>query len=90
MICDRDRFARKKEQGAKPCSKNCVDPVFPANFDLSLIGGLTLLVRVRVPPETWTTRLLPCGEPEPVFVDEDLPLVIIFGNECSNFMQISK
>jgi hypothetical protein len=19
----------KKEQGAKPCSKNCVDPVFP-------------------------------------------------------------
>jgi hypothetical protein len=90
MICDRDRCGRKKEQGAKPCSKNCVDPVYPANSDLLLIGGATLLLRVRVPPETWTTRLSPFGEPEAVFVDEDLSLVIIFGNECSNFMQISK
>jgi hypothetical protein len=46
----------KKEQGGEPCSKNCVDPIFPADSDFALIGGATLLVRVRVPPETWTTR----------------------------------
>jgi hypothetical protein len=46
----------KKEQGGEPCSKNCVDPVVPADSDFVLIGGVTLLVRVRVPPETWTTR----------------------------------
>jgi hypothetical protein len=48
--------APKKEQGGEPCSKNCVDPIFPADSDFALIGGVTLLVRVRVPPETWTTR----------------------------------
>jgi hypothetical protein len=48
---------QKKEQGAKPRSKNCVDPIFPENCDLILIDGATLLVRVRAPPETWTTRL---------------------------------
>jgi hypothetical protein len=51
----------KKEQGEKPCSKNCVDPVFPEKLDLILIDGATLLVRAWAPPETWTTRLEPCG-----------------------------
>jgi hypothetical protein len=27
----------KKEQGAKPCSKNCVDPISPQRLDLILI-----------------------------------------------------
>jgi hypothetical protein len=55
-------YARqKKEQGEKPCSKNCVDPVFPEKLDLILIDGATLLVRAWAPPETWTTRLEPCG-----------------------------
>jgi len=30
-------------------------------MDLILIDGATLLVRVRAPPETWTTRLRPSG-----------------------------
>jgi len=34
---------RKKEQGGKPCSKNCVDPISPKNLDLILIDGATLL-----------------------------------------------
>ena len=46
---------KKKEQGRKPCSKNCVDPISPEKLDLLLFDGATLLVRVRVPPETWTT-----------------------------------
>jgi len=48
----------KKEQGTEPCSKNCVDPLFPRKFeDLLLIVEATLLERVRAPPETWTTKL---------------------------------
>ena len=45
--------------------------------------------RVRVPPETWTTKLR-LGEPDTKFVDHLSPLVIIFGNECSKFMQFGK
>jgi hypothetical protein len=58
-LCDRSEEAtlEKKEQGAKPCSKNCVDPYFPRKLDLMLIVEATLLVRVRAPPETWTTKL---------------------------------
>jgi hypothetical protein len=26
----------KKEQGDKPCSKNCVDPISPKNFGFDL------------------------------------------------------
>jgi hypothetical protein len=51
---------QEKEQGESPARK-IVSTLFPANIDLILIGGATLLVRVRVPPETWTTRLAPCG-----------------------------
>jgi hypothetical protein len=50
-------FQNKKRAGLKPCSKNCVDPVFPEKLDLILIDGATLLVRAWAPPETWTTRL---------------------------------
>jgi hypothetical protein len=28
----RRNTAQKKEQGAKPCSKNCVDPISPKNW----------------------------------------------------------
>jgi hypothetical protein len=52
---------KKKEQGIEPCSKNCVDPIIPQCLDLILAGGVTLLLRVRAPPETWTTRLEPSG-----------------------------
>jgi hypothetical protein len=53
----RDRGCAKKRAGRKPCSENCVDPITPQNSDLILIDGATLLVRARVPPETWTTKL---------------------------------
>jgi hypothetical protein len=55
----------KKEQGAKPCSKIVSTLNFLANVDLILIVEATLLVRVRAPPETWTTKLEPLGQPEP-------------------------
>jgi hypothetical protein len=48
---------KKNEQGSGPCSENCVDPLFPASSDLIFFGGVTLLLRARAPPETWTTRL---------------------------------
>jgi hypothetical protein len=81
--------SRKKEQGTKPCSKNCVDPISP-NLDLILMDGATLLVRVRAPPETWTTRLRPFDQPERVLVDHLFRLVINFSNDCSKFKQITK
>jgi len=55
-----------------------------------LIDGLTLLVRARAPPETWTTRLEPLGQPEPALVDHFFRLVTIFGNDCSKFDQFAK
>jgi hypothetical protein len=79
----------KKRAGRKPCSKNCVDP-FARKLDLILIDGLTLLVRARAPPETWTTRLEPFGQPEPALVDHFFRLVTIFGNDCSKFDQFAK
>jgi hypothetical protein len=82
--------SQKKEQGAKPCSKNCVDPISPKRLDLILIDGATPLVRVRAPPETWTTRLQPSGQPEPALVDHLFRLVIIFSNDCSKLEQIAK
>jgi hypothetical protein len=81
-----NKHVEKKEQGTKPCSKNCVDPISPKNLDLILIDGATLLVRARAPPETWTTRLQPFGQPEQALVDYLFRLVINFGNDCSKFM----
>jgi len=57
---------------------------------LILIDGATLLVRARAPPETWTTRLQPCGQPEPKLVDHLFCLVINFSNVCSKFEQFAK
>ena len=46
---------KKEEQGGKPCSRNCVDPI--SRLILDLFERATLLMRVRAPPETWTTSL---------------------------------
>jgi hypothetical protein len=59
-------------------------------LDLILIDGATLLVRARAPPETWTTRLEPLGQPEPALVDHNLRFVINFSNDCSKFEQAAK
>jgi len=58
------KHLEKKEQGIKPCSKIVSTLNFPENLDLILIVEATLLVRVRAPPETWTTKLEPLGQPE--------------------------
>jgi hypothetical protein len=82
-------FSKKKEQGPSPAQKLC-RPYFPAKLDLILFGGATLLVRARAPPETWTTRLQPYGQPEVVVVDHLFRLVINFSNDCSKFMHLAK
>jgi len=79
----------KKEQGTKPCSK-IVSTLLPRKLDLILVVEATLLVRVRAPPETWTTRLQPLGQPEPERVDHLFRLVTIFSNDCSKFQQSAK
>ena len=73
-----------------PCSENCVDPISPQNLDLILIDGATLLVRARAPPETWTTRPQPYGQPEPALVDHLFRFVINFSNDCSKLEQSAK
>jgi hypothetical protein len=84
------RAARKKEQGANP-AQNVVSTLFPRQkLDLIFVDGVTLLVRARAPPETWTTRLQPIGQPEPALVDYLFRLVTIFGNDCSKFEHFSK
>jgi hypothetical protein len=80
----------KKEQGVKPCSKIVSTLNFLANVDLILIVEATLLVRVRAPPETWTTKLEPLGQPEVGLVDHLFRLVTIFSNDCSKFQQSAK
>jgi hypothetical protein len=85
------RFERvKKRAGHKALLKNCVDPFTSKNLGLILIDEATLLVRVRAPPETWTTRLQPLGQPEPALVDHLFRLVTIFSNVCSKFQQSAK
>src|ERR1700692_2411391 len=72
------RPARKKRAGRKPRS-NVVSTLFPrTKLDLILADGVTLLVRARAPPETWTTRLQPSGQPELKLVDYLFCLVTIF------------
>jgi len=63
---------------------------FPENLDLILIVEATLLVRVRAPPETWTTKLEPLGQLELELVDHLFLLVTIFSNLCSKFQQSAK
>ena len=80
----------KKEQGSEPCSKIVSTLNFLENLDLILIVEATLLVRVRAPPETWTTKLEPLGQPEIELVDHLFRLVTIFGNLCSKFQHSAK
>jgi hypothetical protein len=84
----RRELRSKKEQGSWPCSENCVDPIYPDRWILSLIGGLTLLKRVRVPPETWTVldldhRRFLADLSEFRVVAELFVFVINFGIVCS-------
>jgi hypothetical protein len=65
-------------------------PYFPEKLDLILINGTTLLVRARAPPETWTTRPQPSGQPVAALVDHLFRLVTIFSNDCSKFEQPAK
>jgi hypothetical protein len=83
------RGSRKKEQGVSPARK-IVSTLFARNLDLILVGGATLLVRARAPPETWTTRRWSYDLSAPIFVDQIFALVIIFGNECSKLEQFAK
>ena len=51
---------QKKSRAANPARK-IVSTLFSRKYQLILIDGVTPLVRVRAPPETWTTKLHPCG-----------------------------
>jgi hypothetical protein len=81
---------RKKKSKAPALLQRLCRPYFPEYLDLFLIGGATLLVRARAPPETWTTRLQPFDQPETALVDYLFVLVIIFSNDCSKFEQTAK
>jgi len=48
--------AQKKSRAMRSPAPKIVSTLFTRCLDLILIGGATLLLRVRVPPETWTTR----------------------------------
>jgi hypothetical protein len=86
----KSKIARKKRAGRDALLQKLCRPYFPAMLDLILIDGATLLVRARAPPETWTTRLQPCGWPESELVDQFFRLVINFSNDCSKFEQAAK
>jgi hypothetical protein len=88
--CLAEKTSRKKRAGRVALLQKLCRPYFPAKLDLILIGGATLLVRARAPPETWTTRLQPLGQPEPALVDQFFRLVINFSNDCSKFEQPAK
>jgi len=80
---------KKKSRAQSPAQKLC-RPFYLEKLGLILIDEATLLVRVRAPPETWTTRLQPLGQPEPALVDYLSSLVTIFSNDCSKFQQSAK
>jgi hypothetical protein len=83
-------LCKKKSRAQSPAPKIVSTLNFLASLDLILIVEATLLVRVRAPPETWTTRLGPLGQPEPELVDHLFRLVTIFSNVCSKFQQSAK
>ena len=88
--CARKQNAlQKKEQGPGPAQKLC-RPLFPRKVGFDLVDEATLLVRVRAPPETWTTKLKPLGQPEAELVDHLFRLVTIFSNDCSKFQHSAK
>jgi hypothetical protein len=84
------KTSRKKKSRAQALLQKLCRPYFPEKLDLILIDGATLLVRVRAPPETWTTRLKPLGQPEHALVDHFFRLVTICGNDCSIFEHFAK
>jgi hypothetical protein len=49
--------SKKKSRARSPAPKIVSTLNFLENLDLILIIEATLLVRVRAPPETWTTKL---------------------------------
>src|SRR4051812_42507793 len=49
------RSNKKKSRARSPAQKLC-RPFYLEKLGLILIDEATLLVRVRAPPETWTTR----------------------------------
>jgi hypothetical protein len=81
---------KKKSRALSPAPKIVSTLNFLENVDLILIVEATLLVRVRAPPETWTTKLEPLGQPEVGLVDHLFRLVTIFGNLCSKFQHSAK
>jgi hypothetical protein len=83
------RTTKKKSRARSPAQKLC-RPFYLEKLGLILIDEATLLVRVRAPPETWTTRLQPFGQPEPERVDHLFRLVTIFSNDCSKLQQSAK
>jgi hypothetical protein len=84
-----EKSQKKKSRARSPAQKLC-RPFYLEKLGLILIYEATLLVRVRAPPETWTTRLEPFDQPEPERVDHLFPLVTIFSNDCSKFQQSAK
>jgi hypothetical protein len=82
--------SKKKSRAPSPAQKLCRPLISSKTLDLILIVEATLLVRVRAPPETWTTKLKPLGQPEVELVDHLFRLVTIFGNLCSKFQQSAK
>jgi hypothetical protein len=81
---------KRKRAGRQALLQKLCRPYFPEKLDLILIDGATPLMRVRAPPETWTTRLRPCGQSERVVVEHFFDLVINFSNDCSKFEQFLK
>jgi len=82
--------SKKKSRALSPAPKIVSTLNFLENLDLILIVEATLLVRVRAPPETWTTKLEPLGQPEVGLVDHLFRLVTIFSNLCSKFQHSAK
>ena len=81
--------AQKKSRAVKPCSKNCVDPIYPLiGFDFGWRGDAASARQGSSRDLDHQTR--PCGKSEPKLLDYLIRLVIIFGNECSNFAQLEK
>jgi hypothetical protein len=90
IVVQKKNLFKKKSRALSPAPKIVSTLNFLENLDLILIVEATLLVRVRAPPETWTTRLQPFGQPEPERVDHLFRLVTIFSNDCSKFQQSAK
>ena len=81
--------SQKNEQGGEPCSKNCVDPIVPADSDFVLIGGVTLLGARQGSSRDLDHQSQPYDHSAFEFVDYLCAVVIILGNVCSKFEHFS-